>query len=173
MSRGRAAVGSALFFVLAPGTVVGLVPWLLTGWRVRDPLPYWLPLRVAGAVLLGAGVGAAVHAFVRFVVEGLGTPAPVAAPGRLVIGGLYRHVRNPMYVALLAAILGEALLLGQPSLVVYAAVVAVISNLFVRLYEEPELSRRFGEQYDAYRRAVPGWWPRLRPWTPDDGAAPR
>jgi protein-S-isoprenylcysteine O-methyltransferase Ste14 len=166
VSRPRAAIGSALFFVVAPGTVVGLVPWLLTGWRARDPLPFWAPLRAVGAVLLLAGVAAVAHAFVRFVVEGLGTPAPVAAPQRLVVGGLYRHVRNPMYVALLVAIVGEALLLGQVSLLVYAALVGLISNLFVRLYEEPALRARFGDQYEAYRRAVPGWWPRLRPWEP-------
>jgi protein-S-isoprenylcysteine O-methyltransferase Ste14 len=158
-------VGSALFFVVAPGTVVGAVPWLLTGWRVQDPLPYWTPLRVVGAVLLIAGVAVAAQAFVRFVVEGLGTPVPVAAPERLVVGGLYRYVRNPMYVALLVALVGEALLLGQLSLVAYAAVVCVITNLFVRFYEEPALRRRFGDQYEAYRRAVPGWWPRLRPYS--------
>ncbi len=157
-------MGSALFFVVAPGTVIGVVPWLLTGWQVHDPLPYWTPLRVVGAGLLIAGVAVAAQAFVRFVVEGLGTPAPVAAPERLVVGGLYRHVRNPMYVALLVAIVGEALLLGQVSLLVYAVVVGVITNLFVRLYEEPALRRRFGDQYEAYRRAVPGWWPRLHPW---------
>lgn len=171
MKRSRAAVGSALFFLVAPGTVVGLIPWLLTGWRVRDPLPGWMPLRVVGAVLLVAGVAAAGQAFVRFVIEGLGTPAPIAAPERLVVGGLYRHVRNPMYVALLAAIAGEALLLGQVSLLVYAAVVGAISYVFVRVYEEPALRRRFGDQYDAYRRAVPGWWPRLRPWQPGTARA--
>jgi protein-S-isoprenylcysteine O-methyltransferase Ste14 len=157
-------VGSALFFVVAPGTVIGVVPWLLTGWRFSEPLPYWTPLRVVGVVLLIAGVAVAARAFVRFVVEGLGTPAPVAAPERLVVGGLYRHVRNPMYVALLVAIVGEALLLGQGSLLVYAALVGLVTNLFVRFHEEPALHRRFGAQYEAYRRAVPGWWPRLRPW---------
>ena len=169
MKRSTAAVGSALFFVVAPGTVIGLIPWLLTGWQIHDPLPYWAPLRVVGAVFLIAGLAVAGQAFVRFVVEGLGTPMPVAAPGRLVVGGLYRHVRNPMYVALLVAILGEALLLGQVSLLVYAAVVGVITNLFVRFYEEPTLRRRFGEQYEAYLRAVPGWWPRLHPWNPGKG----
>src|SRR5439155_14784220 len=105
--------------------------------------------------------------------EGLGTPVPLAAPERLVVGGLYRHVRNPMYVALLAAICGEALLLGQVSLLAYAAIMGSISYLFVRLYEEPALRRRIGDQYDAYRRAVPGWWPRLRPWQPGKTAARR
>src|SRR5438093_9291980 len=90
MRRVMAAAGSAAFFVLAPGVVAGLVPWWLTGWQVRQPLPYWAPLRVAGAVLITAGASALVHAFVRFVVEGIGTPAPVAPTERLVVGGLYR-----------------------------------------------------------------------------------
>src|SRR5918994_6567168 len=95
MRRPTAAMGSAVFFLLAPGVVVGLIPWLLTeGWQLREPLPYWMPMRVLGGVLLAAGVIALVGAFVRFVVEGLGTPAPVAAPERLVVGGVYRFVRN-------------------------------------------------------------------------------
>jgi protein-S-isoprenylcysteine O-methyltransferase Ste14 len=113
MRRPTAAIGSAVFFVLAPGMVVGLIPWLLTRWQVREPLPYWMFMRALGAVLLVAGLIALVGAFVRFVVEGLGTPAPVAAPDRLVVGGVYRYVRNPMYVAVLVAIVGQALLLGR------------------------------------------------------------
>jgi protein-S-isoprenylcysteine O-methyltransferase Ste14 len=115
MRRSTAAVGSALFFLLAPGVVVGLVPWALTRWQVREPLPYWAPARVLGGVVLVAGLIALVQAFVRFVVEGHGTRAPVAAPECLVVGGAYRHVRNPMYVAVLAAIVGQALLLGLSS----------------------------------------------------------
>ena len=119
--RARAAAGSLVFFALAPGVVAGLVPWWITGWRVREPVPYWLPLRVVGAVLLGAGVVVLVHAFGRFVVESVGTPAPVAPTERLVVGGLYRYVRNPMYLAVAATIVGQALVLGQPVLLPYAA----------------------------------------------------
>ncbi|KWX02405.1 hypothetical protein LI90_3448 [Carbonactinospora thermoautotrophica] len=108
------------------------------------------------------------QAFVRFVVEGQGTPAPVAAPERLVVGGVFRYVRNPMYLASLAAIVGQALVLGQLVLLLYAAAVGVVAAAFVRWYEEPALSRRFGVQYEAYRRAVPPWWPRRRPWEPGE-----
>jgi protein-S-isoprenylcysteine O-methyltransferase Ste14 len=167
MRRSMAATGTAVFFALAPGTVAGLVPWWLTGWRLGRPLADWAPLRVVGALLVGAGLGVLVHAFVRFVVEGLGTPAPVAPTERLVVGGLYRHVRNPMYLAVVAAIVGQALLLWQWVLVPYAAVVAVAFVVFVLGYEQPSLQRQFGSQYDAYRRAVPAWWPRLRPWRPE------
>src|SRR5919206_4521873 len=139
MRRSTAAVGSALFFLLAPGVVVGLVPWTLTRWQVREPLPYWAPARVLGGVVLVAGLIALIRAFVRFVVEGLGTPAPVAAPERLVVGGLYRYVRNPMYVAVLTVIVGQALILGQLGLLLYAAASWLIAAAFLRWYEEPTL----------------------------------
>lgn len=166
MRRPAAAVGSAVFFLVGPGIVAGLIPWWLTGWRVREPVSYWAPMRVLGVILLAAGLFALVQAFVRFVVEGLGTPAPIAAPERLVVGGLYRYVRNPMYVAVLTVIVGQALILGQLVLLAYAAAFWVITAAFVRWYEEPALTRRFGADYEAYRRAVPAWRPRLRPWEP-------
>jgi protein-S-isoprenylcysteine O-methyltransferase Ste14 len=166
MRMRTAAVGSAVFFLVAPAVVSGLIPWLLTGWRVREPVPYPAPVRLFGTVLLIAGLIVVIQAFVRFVVEGLGTPAPVAAPDRLVVGGPYRYVRNPMYVAVLAIIVGQALILGQPGLLLYAAALWLVVATFVRFYEEPTLARRFGAQYDAYRRAVPAWRPRLRPWRP-------
>ncbi len=160
-SRVRNALGSGLFFAVAPGIVAGLVPWWLTGWEAGTT---WPPLQVLGALLLVAGVIVLVDAFVRFVVEGIGTPAPVAPTQRLVVGGLYRHVRNPMYLAVGATIVGQALLLGQPILLLYAAAFAAVVLAFVRGYEEPTLARQFGAEYEDYRRAVPGWRPRLRPW---------
>src|SRR3712207_5983370 len=163
MRKRTAVVGRVLFFILAPGVVVGLIPWLLTRWQVREPLPYWVLMRLLGGILLVAGVIVLVGAFVRFVVEGLGTPAPVAAPERLVVGGVYRYVRNPMYVAVLAAIVGQALLLGRLGLMLYAGGVWLAFAAFVRYYEEPTLIRRFGADYEVYRRAMPAWWPRLRP----------
>lgn len=166
MRKSVAAVGSVAFFVVAPGTVAGLVPWLLTWWEIRDPMPGWIVARVLGVLLIAAGLVVVVHAFYRFVVEGLGTPLPAAAPKHLVVGGFYRHVRNPMYVAVLAVVLGQALLLAQWNLVVYAAIVWAVTASFVRYYEEPHLLHEFGADYDTYRHAVPAWLPRLRPWTP-------
>jgi protein-S-isoprenylcysteine O-methyltransferase Ste14 len=160
-----AAAGSLVFLVLAPGTVIGLLPWLLTDWRWRAAPAPWAVVRVLGGLLLLAGVSFVVSSFVRFVIEGLGTPAPVAPPTRLVVGGVYRYVRNPMYVAVTAAIVGQALLLLQPVLLILAAVALATMVAFVRFYEEPDLARRFGDDYARYRAAVPGWWPRLRPWT--------
>jgi protein-S-isoprenylcysteine O-methyltransferase Ste14 len=173
MRRPKAALGSAVFFLLAPAVVVGLIPWLLTGgWQMRELQPYWAPMRMLGGILLVAGLIALVGAFVRFVVEGFGTPAPVAAPERLVIGGVYRYVRNPMYVAVVAAIVGQALLLGQLGLLLYAAGAWLVVAAFVRWYEEPTLTRRFGADYETYRRAVPAWWPRLHPWKPGERDEP-
>lgn len=168
MHKTQAAAGSSAFFVVAPGVVAGLVPWWLTGWELRAPMPHWAPLRVAGAVLVAAGAAVLIHAFLRFVTEGAGTPAPIAPPEHLVVGGLYRHVRNPMYLAVLAAIVGQGLVLGQPSLFAYAGAVGAAFRAFVRWYEEPALLRRFGTEYEAYRRAVRAWWPRRRPWDAGD-----
>jgi protein-S-isoprenylcysteine O-methyltransferase Ste14 len=165
--RPAAAAGSALFFAAAPGVVAGLVPWWLTGWRVRGALASWAPVRIAGLILLVLGAVVLVQAFARFTVEGRGTPAPVAPTERLVIGGLYRYVRNPMYLAVVAVIIGQGLALGQPVLLGYAAAVWLTVASFVRGYEEPTLARRFGGQYQAYRRAVPAWRPRIRPWHQD------
>jgi protein-S-isoprenylcysteine O-methyltransferase Ste14 len=159
MSRAAAAAGSAAFFVLAPGVVAGLVPWWLTGWRVQ---PLSAPLRLLGVVLLVAGFGVLLRAFVQFVADGIGTPAPVAPTERLVVSGLYRCVRNPMYLAVLATIIGQALILGQPGLFGYVVAVGAAFVAFVRRYEEPTLRRRYGAEYESYQHAVPGWWPRLR-----------
>ncbi len=176
MRRPAATAGSALFFALAPGVVAGLVPWWLTRWRVRGPLAHWAPVRVAGLTMLILGAIVLVQAFARFVAEGQGTPAPLAPAERLVIGGLYRYVRNPMYLAVVTAITGQALALGQPVLLGYAAAVWVTVAAFARWYEEPALARQFGAQYQAYRRGVPAWRPRIRPWKqhpPDRSAAGR
>lgn len=159
MGEARAAAGSVVFFLVAPGVVAGLVPWLLTRWEAAEP-PWWPPLRVLGAGLLLAGAAVLVQAFVSFVREGVGTPAPVAPTSHLVVGGLYRYVRNPMYLAVTATIVGQALLLGRTVLLPYAAAVLLVCAVFVRWYEEPALARRFGPEYEAYRRDVPGWWPR-------------
>ncbi|MFE0104809.1 methyltransferase family protein [Streptomyces sp. NPDC059009] len=164
MRKSRAAVGSSVFMALAPGVVAGVVPWWLTRWESGG---WWLPVRVLGGVVLAVGAVVLVHAFVRFVVEGLGTPAPVAPTEHLVVGGLYRHVRNPMYVAVTASIGGQALLLGRPVLLGYGAFAGVVMWAFARWYEEPKLVGTFGAEYERYRDAVPGWWPRVRAWRGD------
>ena len=131
----------------------------------RLPLSPYLALRLAGMMLIVAGLAFLIHAFVRFALEGAGTPAPVAPTERLVVGGIYRHVRNPMYVAVLVDHRsGRRCCFSRSSLVLYAGIVAVAMFAFVRLYEEPLLAHRYGAAYAAYRNAVPGWLPRLTPW---------
>ena len=166
MRRLNAAIGSVVFFVLAPGVVEGAIPWWLTRWRVRDP--WAAPVRLLGLALVAAGLVVLVQAFARFVAEGLGTPSPIAPTERLVVGGLYRYVRNPMYLAVLSTIVGQALLFGQPVLLVYGSIVWVAFAAFVRSYEEPHLTERFGESYRAYHAAMPAWFPRRDPWGPPD-----
>lgn len=125
-------------------------------------------IRLAGFALVATGAVVLMGAFVRFVTEGRGTPAPVAPTERLVVGGLYRYVRNPMYLAVTATIVGQALLLGQIELLVYAGLFLATTAAFVHWYEEPMLFRRYGSKYEAYRRAVPGWWPRRHAWVPHE-----
>ena len=151
MTRRGATAGSLIFVVAQPGLMGGLVPyWLTGGWESADSP---LVLALVGAALLAAGLGFLAHTVIRFAVEGLGTPSPVAPTEKLVVGGVYRYLRNPMYVAVIAVILGQAAILGRPVLLVYAAIFWLVVASFVRFYEEPTLSRRYGEQYAAYRRA--------------------
>lgn len=157
-ARVKAALGSLVFLLVAPGVVAGLLPAWITGWEMRSGA---LPLRAAGVVMIVAGAGVLLHAFARFVVEGIGTPAPVAPTERLVVGGLYRYVRNPMYLAVGATIIGQAALLAQPVLLLWAGAFFAAVAAFVHGYEEPTLAQRYGASYDEYREAVPAWWPRM------------
>jgi protein-S-isoprenylcysteine O-methyltransferase Ste14 len=157
-------VGTIVFFFLAPGTFAFWVPWWITRWRMGPPLLGLWVLRPVGAILALVGLIGLAESFSRFALHGRGTPAPVMPPKRLVVTGLYRYVRNPMYLAVLSIVVGQALLLGRRRLLVYAAVAWVVVHLFVRLYEEPVLRASFGAEYVAYTAAVRRWWPRLRPW---------
>lgn len=162
-SRAASLAFSGLFLVIAPGTIAGYLPWLIGRWRFAADLGESWAVRGAGVMLLLGGT-ALLECFVRFAWVGLGTPAPVAPPERLVVSGLYRHVRNPMYVAVLALVLGQALLFSQLRLLLYAAAVWLLFHLFVLAYEEPTLRRSFPADYETYNRAVPRWIPRIRPW---------
>jgi len=158
-TKAAAIAGSAGFLVIAPGVVAGLVPWWLTGWQQGADWP--VPVQIAGGLLIAAGAATLLGSFAQFAMEGRGTPAPPAPTEHLVVRGLYRYVRNPMYLAVLAVVVGQALLLGRPVLLGYAAIVAAAFVAFVYGYEQPTLARRYGAEYAAYRRAVPAWWPRL------------
>jgi protein-S-isoprenylcysteine O-methyltransferase Ste14 len=164
-----AAIGSALFFLIGPGLEAGVGPWLVTRTGVWAGHGWPVAVRVAGALLMAGGLAVLVPVFARFVTEGAGTPSPAAPSARLIVGGAYRHVRNPMYLATAAVIVGEGLAFAQPILFLAAAVYCVALATLGRVVEEPRLARRFGPSYTAYRRAVPAWRPRLRPWDPGAG----
>ena len=164
MRVGRAAVGSVAFFLVVPGLVAGVIPWLIG--RSTAHQVTW-PVQAVGVVTASVGLVSLVACFVGFVAA-RGTPAPVAPTEQLVVKGLYRHVRNPMYVAVLTIILGQSLWHGSPWLLAYAALVWLLTASFVRVYEEPALRGQFGADYDTYRRAVPAWLPRFSPWAATD-----
>lgn len=159
MKRPWSIVGSLVFFLIAPGTVAGWAPYALTKWRFEPAFFGLEPIRYLGGALIAGGLACLVTCFARFALEGRGTPAPVAPTETLVISGLYRYVRNPMYVAVVTIIVGQALLFASRSLLIYAAVVWLCFHLFVLIYEEPTLRRQYGAAYDAYRARVPRWLP--------------
>jgi protein-S-isoprenylcysteine O-methyltransferase Ste14 len=158
------ALGSLIFFVLAPGTVAGWLPYIISRWRFEPPFLGVPAVRVVGGVLIVLGVACLVHCFARFALEGRGTPAPVAPTETLVVSGLYRYVRNPMYVAVVSIIVGQGVLLGNPSLLGYAGIVWLMFHAFVLAYEEPTLRRSYGDSYVAYQANVRRWLPRMTPW---------
>ena len=164
LSRPAALVGTLAFLVLAPGTVVVLLPWLITGWQSGDPFFGLAATRWIGAVLIAAGGALLLDAFARFALDGIGTPAPVLPTRHLVVTGPYRYVRNPMYVGVVAAIIGQALLLAEGTLLAYAGLVWLASHVFILAYEEPTMRARYPTEYALYCGDVGRWLPRLTPW---------
>jgi len=166
MRRASAIFGSAIFLVLAPGLLAGYVPWLISRWQVNPPIFGASWLRVLGIVLMAAGLPVLLDSFARFAIEGFGTPAPVFPTQHLIVTGLYRYVRNPMYVAVLSLIVGQGFLFGSVAVLEYAVVVWAGFCLFVLFYEEPTLRSTYGQEFEQFRANVPAWIPRLRPWRP-------
>lgn len=164
MRKSTALWGSSAFFLVAPFLFAAVIPGWITHWQFRPPFFAMQQTRIIGAVLVLAGIPALVDSFVRFAVQGLGTPAPVAPTERLVMTGFYRFVRNPMYVAVTAIIVGQALLFADWRLFPYGATFWLATHVFVVAYEEPTLARSFGAQYERYCANVPRWLPRVTPW---------
>ncbi len=161
------ALKTLIFTILVPGTVAGIVPWLLlhsSGEAAHLTPSLWL----IGLLPLLLGVGLYFWCAGAFTFIGKGTPAPIDAPIFLVREGPYQWVRNPMYLAVLSVIIGEAILFHSLLLVGYALVAWVVVHLFVVFFEEPSLRRQFGESYEAYLRRVPRWLPRFSPQTVPD-----
>src|SRR5260370_18497883 len=136
MRRIFAIVGSALFLAIAPGAVGGLGPWWISRWQMQAPLLGFAPIRVAGGLLIATGLPALLDSFARFALKGLGTPAPVFPTRHLVVTGLYRYVRNPMYVSVVSLIVGQGLLLGIIRLLDYGVLVWLPFTFFLLLIDD-------------------------------------
>lgn len=153
------ALRSLLFLIVAPGTVAGYIPLVLlrTGPRIETGFFAYLafPLWVIGGIIL-------LWSFWNFLVQGHGTPAPLDPPKELVATGFYRYVRNPMYVGVLLMLIGHFLWFGFWWLLAYTGLAFIATHLFVTLYEEPTLKRKFGAGYENYLKTVPRWVPRFR-----------
>jgi protein-S-isoprenylcysteine O-methyltransferase Ste14 len=152
------ALKSFLFLIVAPGMVAGYIPLVLfrrgpqieTGVFAYLAIPFWL---IGGVIVLWS--------FWNFLHEGRGTPAPIDPPKELVAVGFYRYVRNPMYVGVLAIIMGHFLWFGYWYLLIYAVMIFSSFHIFVTFYEEPTLKRKFGSAYEEYVKKVPRWIPKI------------
>lgn len=151
----------AIFTVVVPGSVTVWIPlyWLFPWLRGMETPNRGL--QVIAVVLIAAGTAGYVWCALDFALRGKGTPAPIEPPKELVVQGLYRFVRNPMYISVLTVLVGECVLLKSPIFVEYAVLVALGFHLFVLLYEEPALKRKMGPAYEEYCREVPRWIPRV------------
>jgi protein-S-isoprenylcysteine O-methyltransferase Ste14 len=164
----RSVIISVLFTLFGgPGLVLVYLPWLIT--RLRMPSQQPLGQTISSVLLIVIGLIPLSESVIRFVVKGRGTLMPAVPTERLVVSGLYRYVRNPMYIGVITALGGEALLFRSRHLAAYALIVFAIMHLFVCLYEEPRLTRTYGDSYLSYKSNVPRWFPRLNPWR---GTAP-
>lgn len=152
------AARSLLWAVLFPGFFAGYVPWQFFGLS-RVQVSQSDPVQLLGLLLTVAGAGLLAACIVEFARSGGGTLSPVDPPGRLVVRGLYRYVRNPMYLSVTAIVLGEVVLTRSTGLAVYWVIWFLCVNLFVIAYEEPTLRRQFGASYDEYVKRVGRWIP--------------
>jgi protein-S-isoprenylcysteine O-methyltransferase Ste14 len=189
MRFGPAGVGSGAFvensvmrswkhlrtILLLPGMVTIAIPGTILRLTGPDTLGVWrsipaskVVLPILGGACLGSGLVLALATIRLFMTFGEGTIAPWDPPQRLVVRGVYRHVRNPMISGLCLELLGESLLAASLPLLVLFAFGVIINVIYIPLSEEPGLARRFGDDYLRYKRYVPRWIPRLKPWRPDD-----
>ncbi len=144
--------------------LAGFIPLWITQWEFR-PAFFGVDLtRVLGGVFIVAGVPGVVDSFARFALQGLGTPAPITPTQNLVVTGLYRYVRNPIYIGVVSIVFGQALLFGDWRLLGYGALLWLFFQGLVLMHEEPALNEQFGAEYERYRTNVPRWIPRLTPW---------
>jgi protein-S-isoprenylcysteine O-methyltransferase Ste14 len=159
----RSVVVSVLFTLFGgPAMVLVFMPWLITRFRLQlHPKP---AQTMAAVLLIVIGLMPLFESIIRFVVKGRGSLMPAVPTERLVVSGLYRYVRNPMYIGVITTLAGEALLFRSRHLLEYALIIWSVMHLFVCLYEEPSLTRTWRDSYLSYKNSVPRWFPRLTPW---------
>jgi protein-S-isoprenylcysteine O-methyltransferase Ste14 len=163
-SQRRNLIFSILFVVFGgPGIVLIYLPLWITHFRIPAGEPLWQIL--IAAMLILAGLTPGLESIRRFIYVGRGTLMPVAPPEHLVVSGFYRYVRNPMYVGVMVALTGEAILFWDRGIVIEAALAFLGFNLVILLHEEPSLTRLHPEEYPRYKQNVPRWLPRLTPWS--------
>src|SRR5258706_4656829 len=150
MRRIAAILGSGVFLVIAPGTLAVYVRWTLSRWHMAPPLLGFFPFRVIGGLLIALGLPVLLDSFARFAIQGLGTPAPIAPPQHLVVTGLYRYVRNPMYVAVSSLIFGQGLLFGNVSILEYGLAVWLGFHIFVLASKKPTPTSKFRDEYKEF-----------------------
>jgi len=162
MASLRHSIVVTVLFTLfgGPGILLVVLPWGFTRLRVVHD---WN--ETTGWALIVVGLFPLLESIGRFVVIGRGTLVPTVPTERLVVSGLYRFVRNPMYLGVGLALAGEALLFSSSRIVIELSVAGALMDTFVRFYEEPKLTRTFGEEYRRYQRHVGRWFPRITPWT--------
>lgn len=155
------ALRSLLWTILMPGVVAGYLPWRYFGVR-EVQLDFAHPAHLLGVLCIAIGAVLLGACIVEFARRGRGTLSPLDPPRELVVRGLYRYVRNPMYLSVLTIVFGEILLTRSAALVIYWMVFFAAANLFVMGYEEPWLRRQFGGSYEQYTRQVGRWLPAFR-----------
>jgi protein-S-isoprenylcysteine O-methyltransferase Ste14 len=160
MNRTASVIGSILWLGV-PVAATAVIPWRMCHWKLNSPFFDFAPIRAIGAVLILLGIAEVFESFSRFTIQGQGTPSPLVPPARLVASGAYRRIRNPMYLAIVAIIGGQSLLLGDVGLLIYAVSLWLAFHLFVMIYEEPALRKLFGKNYEDFYAQVPRWLPRL------------
>jgi protein-S-isoprenylcysteine O-methyltransferase Ste14 len=151
-------IRNLLFTILQPGVVVFLVPYLILKYLGEPLWPTdWTIRHYLALVTAGLGIVIGLSCILRFATEGKGTISPLDPTTRLIVRGLYRHSRNPMYVGATLTLIGWTIFYWSPTLLIYSAVIFIGFNLFIRLHEEPRLRREFGDEYDAYTKKVRRW----------------
>jgi protein-S-isoprenylcysteine O-methyltransferase Ste14 len=156
-----AVAKTLVFTIFVPGTVAGYVPWRLR--QNATPVPVTGPEEWAAIAVIAIGIAIYLHtAFWGFALLGGGTPAPIAPTKILVVKGLHRFVRNPMYIGVALVIGGQAWLFHSRHIAIYMVCMLLVAHLFVVFYEEATLHKQFGEEYDRYRTSVPRWIPTFR-----------